>query len=88
MMTAVEINAEINRSLEYLSGNENYLRKAMNELKRLALQMRRESDKATIRKIKVKEMPLSIDHYIGMASPNREDDKASLEEYLTEKYNI
>lgn len=87
-MTAIEINAEIYRSLGYLSGNENYLRKAMNELKRLAMQMRSESDKSTTQKIKVKEMPLSIDKYIGMASPNREDDKAALEEYLTEKYNI
>ncbi len=87
-MTATEINAEIYRSLGYLSGNENYLRKAMYELKQLALQMRHESDKATIKKIKVKEMPLSIDNYIGIASPNREDDKAALEEYLTEKYNI
>lgn len=87
-MTAIEINAEIYRSLGYLSGNENYLRKAMKELRRLAIQMRRESDKETTQKIKIKEMPLTIDKYIGMASPNREDDKGAVEEYLTEKYNI
>lgn len=87
-MTAIEINAEIYRSLRYLSGNENYLRKAMNELKQLAMQMRRESDKSVTKKIKVKEMPLSIDNYIGMASPYREDDKVALEEYLTNKYDM
>lgn len=87
-MTAIEIKAEIYRSLGYLSGNENYLRKAMKDLKRLAMQMSRESKIATTAKIKVKDAPLSIDKYIGMASPNREDDKVALEEYLTEKYKI
>lgn len=38
--------------------------------------------------IEIKEIPLSIDNYIGMASPYREDDKVALEEYLTEKYNM
>lgn len=87
-MTAIEINAEIYRSLGYLSGNESYLRKAMEELKRLAMQMSQESKTTTTGKIKVKDIPLSVDKYIGMASPHREDDKVALEEYLTKKYNI
>lgn len=65
-MTAIEFNAEIYRRLRYLSGNENYLRKTMNELKRLVMQMRRESDKAATQKIKVKEMSLSTNKYIGI----------------------
>lgn len=86
-MTAIEINAEIYRSLGYLSENENYLRKAMKELKKLALQMRYEKEQPSSQKIKVRSMPLSIDQYVGIASPNREDDKLALEEYLAEKYN-
>lgn len=87
-MTAIEINAEIYRSLGYLSENENYLRKAMNELKKLAIQMRRETKNSSSQKIKVKSMPLSIDKYVGIASSNRDDDEHALEEYLSEKYNI
>lgn len=87
-MTTLEINAEINRSLGYLSSNETYLRKAMKELKRLAIQMSRESEQGTTEKIKIKDMPLSLDKYIGIASPNRNDDKKALEKYLAMKYNV
>jgi hypothetical protein len=87
-MTSIEINAEIYRSLGYLSGDENYLRKAMNELKKLVLQMRHETQKASLQRIKVKSMPLSIDKYVGIASSNREDDKLALEEYLSERFNL
>jgi hypothetical protein len=87
-MTSIEINAEIYRSLGYLSGDENYLRKAMNELKKLVLQMRHETQKAPLQRIKVKSMPLSIDKYVGIASSNREDDKLALEEYLSERFNL
>lgn len=87
-MTAIEINAEIYRSLGYLSKNENYLRKAMNELKKLASQMRRESRKDQQEKIVVKDIPMSIDKYVGIVSSNPSDDKAKIEEYLTEKYDL
>jgi hypothetical protein len=87
-MTSIEINAEIYRSLGYLSGDENYLRKAMNELKKLVLQMRHETQKAPLQRIKVKSMPLSIDKYVGIASSNREDDKLALEEYFSERFNL
>lgn len=87
-MNTTEINAEIYRSLGYLSGNESYLRKAMNELKKLTLQMRQESRQTTSKKIKVKSIPLSLDKYVGIVSSNREDDKLALDKYLSEKYSL
>lgn len=87
-MTANEINTEIYRSLGYLSENEDYLRKAMNELKKLVLRMRQETGQTASRRIKVKNMPLSIDKYIGIASSDKEDDRLALEEYLSDKYNM
>lgn len=87
-MTAIEVNAEIYRNLGYLSKDEGYLRLAMKELKKLVLQMKNERKQVSSQKIKVKRMPLSIDKYVGIASPNREDDKYALEEYLSQKYKI
>lgn len=87
-MTTNEINTEIYRSLGYLSENENYLRKARNELKKLVLQMRHEAGHSPSQRIKVKNMPLSIDKYIGTASSDREDDGLALEEFLSDKYNL
>lgn len=50
--------------------------------------MNKSENLPNIKKIKVKDMPLSIDKYIGIASPNREDDEKAREEYISEKYGI
>lgn len=88
MATIEEISAEINRNILFLEGNEGYLRKALEALKHLSSQMRREKKRAGSGKITIKSESMPIDKYIGVVSPNCDDDKKTLEEYLSGKYGI
>lgn len=87
-MTATQINAEIYKNLSYLADSEDYMNKVLSYLKKLSLQKSQNSKKQD-EKIRVDlSRPLPSDKYVGLASPNREDDEKALEEYMRKKYGM
>lgn len=86
-MTAMQVNAEIYQNLGYLADSEDYMQKVLAFLKKLTTQKRSETAKGSNGKIVVDmSRPLPTDKYVGLASPNREDDEKAREEYMREKY--
>ncbi|MDD6552683.1 MAG: hypothetical protein PUF37_03725 [Prevotellaceae bacterium] len=86
-MTAMQLNAEIFNNLSYLEDNEDYLHQALDAIKAI-VKKKKNSVKATpVKKFKVdKSIPLPTDEFVGIASPNPEDDIKAKEEYFKEKY--
>lgn len=86
-MTTMQINAEINRNLNYLGDSNYYLQKVLDFLKRLSKQ-KSEVKAASVEKMHVEDGPLPTDKYLGMFSPSKRDDDERLkEEYIREKYS-
>lgn len=86
-MTTAQINAEIYRNLGYLADSEDYMSRVLNFLKKLSLQKSKADEKEDVIYVDINR-PLPSDKYVGLASPNREDDAKSLEKYMREKYSM
>ncbi len=86
-MTATQINAEIYKNLGYLADSEAYMQRVLTFLKKLSLEKRSDNSKAEVKKITIdRSRPLPTDPFVGMASPNREDDEKARKAYMEEKY--
>lgn len=88
-MTTMQINAEIYRNLGYLADSDDYLSKALDFLKKLSRQKRKDAKAGVVQKIHVTDGPLPTDKYIGLfelADP-KEDEKLK-EEYMRQKYGM
>lgn len=88
-MTTFELSSEIYRNLGYLGNDENYLEKALAMLKQLVVQKQGRKavvEKNTIQKLRVEDIPLPTDKYVGIFGKDHTEDKSMLEEYLTNKY--
>lgn len=86
-MTTMQLNAEIFNNLSYLEDNENYLHKALDAIKAIVREKKNNAKIEPVKKFKVDtSIPLPTDEFVGIASPNREDDAKAKEEYFKEKY--
>lgn len=86
-MTATQINAEIYRNLGFLADSEAYMQRVLTFLKRLSFEKKNGTAKAEVQKIKIdRKRPLPTDQFVGIASPNREDDEKARKAYMEEKY--
>lgn len=86
-MTATQINAEIYRNLAFLADSETYMQRVLNFLKKLSFEKKNDASKSDVKKITIdRSRPLPTDPFVGMASPNREDDEKAREAYMKEKY--
>lgn len=85
----MQINAEIKRNLDYLADSDDYLSKALDFLKKLSQQKRKEVKADMVRKIHVTDGPLPTDKYIGLfESSSPEEDEKLKEEYMRDKYGM
>lgn len=86
-MTATQINAEIYRNLGFLADSEAYMQRVLTFLKKLSFEKENGTAKAEVQKIKIdRNRPLPTDPFVGIASPNREDDEKARKAYMEEKY--
>jgi hypothetical protein len=74
------------QGLQAISGNEDYMRQVLDLIKKLT-----KRSKTTVMnntdKIRVDlNRPSSLDEFVGMASPNREEDENAKKQYFQEKY--
>lgn len=87
-MTSAQINAEIYHNLGYLADSEDYMSKVLVFLRKLSLQKSRASKNSNEKIFVDLSRPLPSDKYVGIVSPNREDDEKALEQYMREKYSM
>lgn len=85
-MTAFELNAAVYPEFQAISGNKDYMRQVLDLIKKLT-----KRSKTTVinntKKIRVDlNRPSSLDEFVGMASPDSEDDDHAKEQYFKEKY--
>lgn len=85
-MTTFELSSEIYRNLGYLENDTSYLQKALAMLKQLVRQKQNAAKvgNATIEKLKVNDVALPTDKYVGIFGKDRAEDKSMLQEYLIE----
>lgn len=84
----MQLNAEINRNLSYLSDSDVYLEKALDSLRELARQKRHKGAAAGVKKIHVKDGTLPVDSDLDFftSSTSDIDDEKLLEKHIQEKY--
>lgn len=86
-MTTLQLNAEIHSYLNYLADSEDYLRKALEYLKKLSWQKRHGAKVMTTKKIHVDDGPLPTDKFMDFFSQTMPgDDEKMKEHYLSQKY--
>lgn len=86
-MTATQINAEIYRNLGFLADSETYMQRVLTFLKKLSFEKKSGASKSEVKKITIdRSRPLPTDPFVGIASPNREDDEKARKAYMEEKY--
>lgn len=87
-MTTFQLNAEIFKNLSYLEDNEDYLRQALDFIKKLAHKKATAQVDSSAKKIKVyMSQPTGLEEFLPLFKhTTREDDEKAKEKYMREKY--